>query len=106
MHISRITIVGTGTPATTASGMRLAPAGTSTITHGGTVHVLDGSSSTPNLPGEVRRQRQVHLGDGTRAFKGISCSGSAPISEIAIDRPGVCRASGWMPARSPSQISY
>lgn len=91
MHISRITIVGTGTPATTASGMRLAPAGTIAISHGGTVHIL---------------RQQLTVGDGTRAFKGISRSGPAPISEIAIARPGVCRASGWMPARSPSQISY
>ncbi|HSZ47641.1 MAG TPA: hypothetical protein VK823_20055 [Streptosporangiaceae bacterium] len=91
MRISRITIVGTGTPATTASGTRLAPAGTSTITHGGTVHT---------------RRQQLTVGDGTGAFTGISRSGPALISEIAIDRPGVWRASGWMPARSPAQISY
>jgi hypothetical protein len=106
MRISRITIVGTGTPATTASGTRLAPAGTSTITHGGTVHARRQQLNPKICPAKFAGSAKFILGDGTGAFTGISCSGSAPISEIAIDRPGVCRASGWMPARCPSQISY
>jgi hypothetical protein len=52
------------------------------------------------------RRQQLTVGDGTGAFTGASRSGPALISEIAIDRPGVCRASGWMPARCPAQISY
>jgi hypothetical protein len=106
MRISRMTIVGTGTPAMTAGGMRLAPAGTSTITHGGTVHTRRQQLNPKTCAEKFAGRAKFTFGDETGAFTGISCSGPALISEIAIARPGAWRASGWMPARSPSQISY
>jgi hypothetical protein len=67
----------------------------STISRGGTVHILSQQLNPKTCPEEFAGSAKFTVGDGT-----------GEIREIAIARPGAWQASGWMPARSPSQISY